>query len=214
MQFELGTTVKTAQGDSVGKLHRVVMDPCLTNSRTPMCVRACCLRRTSCDQLSSSRTPGKRGLIYGWMVISLKSRRTLKKSTTSWLTTTNLQNAMRTSAFPLVPAPLRLPVTCARATQARSTWTRATDRAKRPGLERPLREGAQVIDVNGTEVGKVEQVLTDPERDRTTHFVISKGSLLPKEILIPMDWFRKLAEGPVELSVRAGILASLPGRDA
>src|SRR5262245_5951120 len=46
-----------------------------------------------------------------------------------------------------------------------------------------LKEGAKVVTADGQSVGTIEQVLTDPLADRVTHFLISHGVLLPEKKL-------------------------------
>jgi uncharacterized protein YrrD len=72
-----------------------------------------------------------------------------------------------------------------------------------------LREGARVVSADGEHVGDVEQVLTEPEADRVTHFVVSKGFLLKERKLVPMGWVARLGEDQVHLAVGTQLLKSL-----
>jgi sporulation protein YlmC with PRC-barrel domain len=76
-----------------------------------------------------------------------------------------------------------------------------------------LKEGADVIDVSGEQIGQVEEVLTDPKLKRATHFVISKGLLLPQEKMVPLDWIQKINEEFVELAVSTKVIERMPGRE-
>jgi uncharacterized protein YrrD len=73
-----------------------------------------------------------------------------------------------------------------------------------------LEEGAKVISADGQHVGNVEQVLTDPQADRATHFVISQGMLLKTRKLLPTAWISRLARDEVHLAVGSHLLETLP----
>jgi len=64
-----------------------------------------------------------------------------------------------------------------------------------------LKEGAKVKSADGKHVGSVERVLANPEMDKVTHLLISKG-MFPKETkLIPMEWVTTMTEDEVYLQV-------------
>ena len=73
-----------------------------------------------------------------------------------------------------------------------------------------LKEGAEVISVDDEHVGDVELVLTEPEADRVTHFVISHGLLLKERKLIPYQWVSRIDEERVYLVVGSHLLENLP----
>ncbi len=72
-----------------------------------------------------------------------------------------------------------------------------------------LKEGAEVISGDGEHVGDVEQVLTDPEADRATHLVISEGLLLKERKLVPTTWISQVEENQVHLAVESSFLDGL-----
>ncbi|HLF75027.1 MAG TPA: PRC-barrel domain-containing protein [Anaerolineales bacterium] len=76
-----------------------------------------------------------------------------------------------------------------------------------------LEEGARVFSADDQHVGDVEQILTDPEADRATHFVISKGIFLKNRKLIPTTWISTLSNNEVHLAVGANLLELLRGYD-
>lgn len=73
-----------------------------------------------------------------------------------------------------------------------------------------LEEGADVISADDEHVGDVEQVLTDPLADRVTHFVITEGLLLKERKLIPSQWVSTMTEDKVKLAVGSEFLERLP----
>jgi uncharacterized protein YrrD len=73
-----------------------------------------------------------------------------------------------------------------------------------------LEEGAKVISRDGEHIGNVEQVITESQDNRVTHFVISEGFLLKERKLVPAVWVTKVAEDEIHLSVGAGLFERLP----
>jgi uncharacterized protein YrrD len=73
-----------------------------------------------------------------------------------------------------------------------------------------LEEGAKVLSSDGEHVGDVEAVLTDPEQDRATHLLISQGLLLKEEKLVPTTWVSMVLEDEVHLVVGSRALDQLP----
>lgn len=72
-----------------------------------------------------------------------------------------------------------------------------------------LKEGAKVLTPDGEVVGTIEQVLTDPLADRVTHFLISQGMLFPEKKLIPITWVSEVNEDEVYLAVGKRTLEAL-----
>lgn len=74
-----------------------------------------------------------------------------------------------------------------------------------------LEEGARVVSRDGKHVGNVEQVIVDPQDNRVTHFVVSEGVLFKERKLIPVTWISNIDEDEVHLSSNANVLDRLPG---
>ena len=73
-----------------------------------------------------------------------------------------------------------------------------------------LKVGAKVIGSDGEQVGDVEQVFTEPLEDRATHLLISEGLLLKDKKLIPTRWVNHVLESEVHLSVESTFVERLP----
>jgi uncharacterized protein YrrD len=72
-----------------------------------------------------------------------------------------------------------------------------------------LEEGAKVISSDGKRIGDIERIFTDPLADRATHLLISGGLILKHKKLIPTRWMTNVLEKEVHLSVDAGFMESL-----
>lgn len=76
-----------------------------------------------------------------------------------------------------------------------------------------LKEGATVVAADGKHVGHVEKLITDVEADRATYMLVSKGLLAKEHKLVPMTWVGLIDENQVHLTVdpqKLDELAALP----
>jgi uncharacterized protein YrrD len=73
-----------------------------------------------------------------------------------------------------------------------------------------LAEGAKVIGSDGEHVGDIKRIFTDPLEDRATHLLISEGLILKDKKLIPTRWMTHAFEDEVHLSVDSDFVESLP----
>jgi uncharacterized protein YrrD len=74
----------------------------------------------------------------------------------------------------------------------------------------PLKEGARVVSVDGKDVGDVEEVFSDNETEKVTHILVAEGILFKRHKLVPMHWIQSVDENQIRLSVKASILKNLP----
>ncbi len=68
-----------------------------------------------------------------------------------------------------------------------------------PG-EVPIREGMLVRCADGP-CGNVDEVLTDPQSGQVTAFVIRKGRLFQRDVVVPTDRIRQITSGEIDLDV-------------
>lgn len=73
-----------------------------------------------------------------------------------------------------------------------------------------LKEGAKVVSSDGQAVGKVNRVLVQPENQRATHLVISEGSLFEDRKQVPVTWIQEVVNDEVHLAVHSKVLQQLP----
>jgi uncharacterized protein YrrD len=73
-----------------------------------------------------------------------------------------------------------------------------------------LEEGAKVIGMDGEHIGDIERIFTDPVGDRATHLLIAEGLILKEKKLIPTVWMSTVLEDEVRLSVNSDLVESLP----
>jgi uncharacterized protein YrrD len=73
----------------------------------------------------------------------------------------------------------------------------------------PLRAGQRIAATDG-DVGDLDVVLIDPRTDRATGFVVRKGRLVVRDVIVPIDWVQSVAHDRITLSVPRARLDSLP----
>jgi uncharacterized protein YrrD len=73
-----------------------------------------------------------------------------------------------------------------------------------------LEEDARVISADGKHVGNVERVITGSADNIATHFLISKGILFREHKLVPVSWVDRIEEEQIHLAVGSSLLEALP----
>ena len=74
----------------------------------------------------------------------------------------------------------------------------------------PLKEGANVMSSDGEHVGDVERIFIDSQSHKANHFLISQGLLFKEQKLIPSHWVSSVEEDKVHLAVPSRLLERLP----
>jgi uncharacterized protein YrrD len=70
--------------------------------------------------------------------------------------------------------------------------------------------GAPVISSDGAHVGAVEEVMTDPLAERATHLLITRGLILKEQKLIPTLWIAEVLGDRIRLAVGTDFIQDLP----
>jgi uncharacterized protein YrrD len=73
-----------------------------------------------------------------------------------------------------------------------------------------LEEGAKVISADDKQVGSIEELVVDQQDKRASHFIIGAGLLFKERKLVPVTWIANIGEKEVRLSVKSGTLERLP----
>mgnify|MGYP006302614913 CR=1 FL=1 len=74
----------------------------------------------------------------------------------------------------------------------------------------PLEEGGRVISADEVHVGDIERLYADPEENRVTHLLVSRGLIIKEKKLIPSFWIDTVVEDEVQLTVESTIVDNLP----
>jgi uncharacterized protein YrrD len=73
-----------------------------------------------------------------------------------------------------------------------------------------LEEGAKVVSADHKHIGNVKELIVDPQDNRVTHIVINEGVLFKERKLVPVTWISEIDETEIHLSVDALVLDRLP----
>jgi uncharacterized protein YrrD len=76
-----------------------------------------------------------------------------------------------------------------------------------------LNQGAPVFSGEGEHVGDVEEVFTDPQGGRVTHILVSQGLLFEERKRVPTTWIKAFEDNEVYLAVGEEVLDRLPDYD-
>jgi uncharacterized protein YrrD len=219
MRFNEGANVFTADGDKVGSLERVVIDP-RTRKVTHVVVQK--------GFLFTEDTVVPISLIGA----ATKDRVTLTEDAGGLQSLPDfeethympLDDAEAGAAFPAGHArplywypsagitwwsPTGYPGHTGHLGYPKSKYVAQTTRSIPEGLV-ALEEGAKVISSDNDHVGDVKAVLTDPKEDRATHLLITQGLLLKERKLVPTAWISKVREKKVHLGIGSKFVEQLP----
>ncbi len=72
-----------------------------------------------------------------------------------------------------------------------------------------MKEGSRVITTEGKHAGNVERILADDRAEQVTHLLISKGLLFKHKKLIPIKWVSMVGEEEIHLRVKQAAVEEL-----
>lgn len=208
MQFKKGAAVTTADGENVGGIDRVVIDP-QSNEITHLVVRKGFLfsedKVVPISLVAQAKEDG----------VSLRKTeealQDLPPFEEAYYVSDDAQKPVQAAYVqPLYWYP---PLGAA---AGNYLGTYPTPPAEYVAVERnipegavALREGAKVIARDGGHVGDIARVFTDANTPRVTHFLLVRGLLNREHKLIPTTWVKKVEEDQVQLSVGSQLIDEL-----
>jgi uncharacterized protein YrrD len=225
MELAKGTDIYTADGDKVGSIERVVLDP-QTREVTHIVVEKGFLFTESKVvpiSMLGPETDGKITLRDGEFIDDLAEFREteyvpagLETSETRERAEEKPEDRAREHPAQLTPRYFWYPPVgvgwwrgLGSAPYVEPEYVR-TFEFNIPEGTIALSAGAAVISSDDEHVGDLEEILTDPQENRATHFVISSGLLLKEKKLVPTQWVSTMLDEEVYLSVSADVIKDLP----
>lgn len=220
MQFKKGVNVKTELGDKVGDVDRVVIDPG-SGEVTHLVVRKGGLlskdkvvpldwvQRTNADEviLNVKREAIENAPDFLETYYTPLSRAEMERSQE------RMERELETEPIESVywyPPMGATPVDYPHMFPASVMFPYEVEEKEQiPQGTVALKEGAKVISKDGKEVGKVEKVLTEDEKERVTGLLITKGVFNREKKMIPANWIGRIKEDGVELTVASDFVESL-----
>jgi sporulation protein YlmC with PRC-barrel domain len=230
MQFRENTPVYTADGQEVGAIDRVVIDP-ETQAVTHVVIRqgwlftedkvapVALIDQATADQVRLRADAGNLDDLPDFEETHYQPYTDAANTTPADNTTTAaaLTNPVGGYARPLYaypPVGVAMPGydpmgDYAMAAYIASQYPVEIER-NIPDGSIALKEGADVVDSNGKPVGRVARVFTDDETQQVTHLLVAEGWLFQEKRLVPTSWIREVADEEVQLKVDADFLRGLP----
>ncbi|MFO7942969.1 MAG: PRC-barrel domain-containing protein [Anaerolineales bacterium] len=74
----------------------------------------------------------------------------------------------------------------------------------------PIQEGEKVVTLDGHHIGDVERLILDHQTDKATHLIISEGVLLVEKKVVPVEWINEYDEDEIHLAVDRHVIENLP----
>jgi sporulation protein YlmC with PRC-barrel domain len=211
MKFEPGMKVISSDGKDVGEIERVVIDP-VTKSVSHVVIEKGLLfpddRVLPVNLIQE--TQGKEATLR----IEAEKLGDLPKFEVTEYVRLNdeeqeqLPNPGVVPFYPMAPVPLWRPGL----TMTLESGEPLIEETERniPTGEVALKEGADILDLDGKKVGEVDELLTNPESDQITDVIVSRGTILKEEKRIPITWVSHMDEKAIHLAVGPKILENLP----
>lgn len=218
MQFKEGANVHTADGQNIGSIDRVVIDP-RTNEVSHVVVRQGMFftedKVLPTDQIDTATADGVR------LRANVENLDDLPRFEETYYlpldesdpTTSGAGYARPYYGYPPVGLGLGYYPSFYGAGSyggyAAQPYAVATERNIPEGTV-GLKEGAKVTSADGKTVGNVARVFTDDQMQQATHLLISEGWLFKEQKVVPVAWIKSMDEDEIQLNVDAHRLDRVP----
>jgi len=73
-----------------------------------------------------------------------------------------------------------------------------------------LKEGAEVVTTDGRKAGSIERIIVDSKTNQATHFLVSSGLIQKERKVIPASWVEDVEEDKVHLRISSEMMERLP----
>jgi uncharacterized protein YrrD len=212
MELKEGTSVYTRDGEEVGRITRFVIDPANNEVTHVVVQKGWLLREDKVVPIEMVDTANQDRVELNEQVKDYDELPPFEE--THYVNALEDENYEPRSAGAYIPAAYWYPPMgyLAHPTYGPNvyTWPPAEVRQNIPDHTVPLKEGANVMSVDGKHIGDLERLFVNSDTNNVTHFVISQGLLLKERKLVPAGWVSKVEEDKVHLTVSADLLDRLP----
>lgn len=203
MRIDIGTTVRTLEGDEIGKVERIILDPTTRDVTALVVHKGLILNRDvvvpiSLVQYADNREVQLRlGRDYLQDLPDFVDKHYVRPREEE----ATLSYPAGSILFPLVP-PQGVPGMPGR-------YESVEEERQAAPLEVDIAEGMEVRTVDGS-IGVVDEVRTDPLSDRVTSIVVRKGAMLPRDTEIPVEFISAIRPDHIQLSLTNQQVMELP----
>lgn len=214
MQFEDGAQVISADGEKVGKITRVVIEP-ETKEATHIVIQKGLLFTE--DKIVPMSMVGPAGEEHVELRVNAGSLDQLPDFEESHFIAT--ETAILSSAHSPsgIGSVYWYPPVASRWTidNPMSGGDRRTKFSKQTTQNIPkgaiaLKEGAKVYSRDEQIIGNIERVITSSPEEKVSHLLVSQGLIWTEKKLVPVNWINEVGEDVVRLSVTTEFIENLP----
>lgn len=210
MKIKMGQKVVTENGENIGKIERVVIDP-KTEEITHVVIRKGFLftkdRVVPVGMLGAATDEGMT------LRASKEEIKMLPEfETDHYLLYGDINEAIKPQSGYATPIIMYPPSGFFQAGTPSPSYPNMVHHIDKniPTHTVAIKRGADVFGLDGKKVGDVEEVFIDPELDCVTYFLVSEGLLLKGKKLIPVAWLDEASEDRLTLAVDTKIVQQLP----
>lgn len=212
MQFKEGTTIKTSDGEKVGEVARLVIDPVLQDVTHVIVEKGFLFKQDHVIPIELFEEITDEQLQLKAVVDELEDFPEYQED--YYVAPKGYQDMpyVDWSMEPLLYYP---PVRQESFVDTDVDSPHGEERTSRniPEGNIVVREGTKVFTLEDEHAGDVEKIFTD-NQGKITHILLSKGFLFKTERLIPVGWVRQLRDDEIKLYVRSEVIEDLPDYDA
>jgi uncharacterized protein YrrD len=212
MELKEGTSVYTRDGQEVGKISRFVLDPGTNHVTHVVVQKGWLLQEDKVVPIEMIDSANEERVLLNEQVQDYDELPPFEE--THYVNAVDEEDYGKRTAGAIVPASYWYPPMGYLAHPVYGpnvyTWPPVEVKQNIPDNTIPLKEGANVVSVDGKHVGDLERLFVASDTNNVTHFVISQGLFLKERKLVPAGWVSKVEEDKVHLSVSANVLDRLP----
>ncbi|MCL5256650.1 MAG: PRC-barrel domain-containing protein [Chloroflexi bacterium] len=200
MEISIGSRVTSSLGREIGKVTRVVFDP-TTNDVDQVVIKAGDRERVVPINMVESADAKDTQLRIGVEVVDSLPE----------FVSTQYEEAPPTcpAVTAYRPGKALPPSTLLFPTGPTTPISPPPTREVSPARGFTIVEGTEVEALDG-KIGVVDQVLTDQYQDKITGFTVRRGTLLRRDVRVPIEWVSQAGPGCINLSVTRAQLEEHP----
>ncbi|HEX2924286.1 MAG TPA: PRC-barrel domain-containing protein [Chloroflexota bacterium] len=205
MKINVGSSVKTSEGEEIGHVERVILDPDTKDVDAIVVHRGLILTRDVIVPLSLVQYADQSG-------VHLRMTKDQLHELPDFVERHYVARPGESSvAYPYTPGSILFPLapTYGAPGLPANYQPLGQQEVREPSEDVEIAEGTEVRAVDGT-IGRVGEVRTDPEADRVTEFTVRRGFGLTRDAVIPIEYVDQVADDHIKLSLTIDQVEHLP----
>jgi uncharacterized protein YrrD len=204
MKINIGSSVKTSEGDEIGHVERVILNPDSKEVDGLVVHRGLILTRDVIVPLSLVQSADQSG-------VHLRVGKDRLYELPDFVERHYAARPGESSVvYPYTPGSILFPLSPTYGVAGLpANYQPVAEGTQEPSGDVEVSEGTEVRAVDGT-IGTVDEVRTDPEADRVTAFSVRRGFGLKRDVVIPIEFVDQVADNYIRLSLTIEQVEHLP----